>query len=322
MRVLITGVFGFAGGYLAEKLLKRKGVEVFGVTHKSSKLDGRHFFKGKLRLRACDLRDASGVRALVEETRPDRIFHLAGQTFVPDSWKRPAETFDANVLGELNLLEAVRQAGLQALIHVACSSDEYGAALPGDFPIDEKVLLRPLSPYAVSKAAQDLLAFQYHHSFGLKIVRTRAFSHTGPGQREEFAVSSFARQIALIEAGRQKAEMCVGNLNAIRDFSDVRDIADAYWLALDKGEPGEVYNICSGKGRRIGEVLEALLGVARVKIKVKKDPSRIRAADVPRLVGDSAKFRKRTGWKPSIPFERTLSDLLDDWRRKVDAREV
>jgi GDP-4-dehydro-6-deoxy-D-mannose reductase len=179
-----------------------------------------------------------------------------------------------------------------------------------------------MSPYAVSKAAQDLLAFGYHHSFGLKIVRTRAFSHTGPGQRGEFALSGFARQIALIEAGRQRPEIRVGNLAAVRDFSDVRDIAEAYRLALEKGRPGEVYNICSGTGRRIGDALGILLSASRAKIKIKKDPARMRSADVPRLVGNASKFRKQTGWRPRIAFEETLKDLLNDWRRKVGARAV
>jgi GDP-4-dehydro-6-deoxy-D-mannose reductase len=322
VRVLITGVCGFAGAHLAENLVRRGGAEITGTVRDSSRIDGLGSWRGRIRLRPCDLRDAEALRAVVEEARPDRVFHLAGQTFVPASWKDPLATFDANVLGELNLLEAVRRVGLAPLIHIACSSDEYGAVLPGELPIDEKTLLRPMSPYAVSKAAQDLLAFGYHHSFGLKIVRTRAFSHTGPGQREEFALSGFARQIALVEAGRQRPEIRVGNLAAVRDFSDVRDIAEAYRLALEKGRPGEVYNICSGTGRRIGDALGILLSASRAKIKIKKDSARMRSADVPRLVGNASKFRKQTGWRPRIAFEETLKDLLNDWRRKVGARAV
>ncbi|MGH7197920.1 MAG: GDP-mannose 4,6-dehydratase [Candidatus Omnitrophota bacterium] len=322
MRVLITGISGFAGGHLAEFLLGRKGVEIYGTMREGSKLNGFPFPKDRIRLRTCDLRDPSAVRAVLSEVKPDRLFHLAGQTFVPDSWKDPGRTFDANVIGELNLFEAARHLGLKTRVHVACSSDEYGAVLPGDLPIDESVPLRPLSPYAVSKAAQDLLAYQYFHSFGFSVVRTRAFSHTGPRQREMFAASSFARQIALVEAGKQKPEIYVGNLEAVRDFSDVRDIVRAYWLALEKGEPGEVYNICSGRGRKIAEVLDALFSMTRARIKIKKDPSRMREADVPALVGDASKFRKRTGWKPAVPFKRTLSDLLSHWRKNVRARAV
>ncbi|MCK4231535.1 GDP-mannose 4,6-dehydratase, partial [candidate division WOR-3 bacterium] len=203
------------------------------------------------------------------------------------------------------------------LIHIAGSSEEYGLVHPDEVPIAETNPLRPLSPYGVSKVAQDLLAFQYFKSYGLKVIRTRAFNHTGPRRGEVFATSNFARQIVMIEKGKAEPLIRVGNLDAVRDFSDVRDIARAYTLALEKGEPGEVYNICSGKGLKIRQLLDMLLAQSKVDIEIKEDPARMRPSDVGFLIGDATRFRAKTGWKPEIPFEQTLADLLDFWRERV-----
>ena len=315
MRVLITGITGFVGSHLAEFALD-KGVEVFGTYRWRSRLDNIQHLLTKIRLIDCDLRDAISVRNAVKEAKPDWIFHLAAQSFVPASWTAPADTMHINVIGTINLFEAVRQLDLDCRILNAGSSEEYGLQFEHELPIKETNPLRPLSPYAVSKVAQDLLGWQYHRSYGMFIVRTRAFNHSGPRRPEAFVDSGFAWQIARIEAGLQEPVIYVGNLEAKRDFTDVRDIVRAYWLALEKGEPGEVYNICSGKAWSVREVLEMLLSMSKVKVEVRQDPAKMRPSDVPVLIGDSTKFREKTGWLPQIPYEQTLRDMLDYWRNK------
>ncbi|MBD3286520.1 NAD-dependent epimerase/dehydratase family protein, partial [candidate division WOR-3 bacterium] len=225
-----------------------------------------------------------------------------------------------NVVGEANLFEACRKAGCDPVIQIAGSSEEYGFVYPDEVPIKETNPLRPLSPYGVSKVAQDLLGYQYYKSYGLKIIRTRAFNHTGPRRGDVFVTSNFARQIVSIEKGLSKPVIKVGNMEAVRDFTDVRDVARAYELAVEKGIPGEVYNIASGKGIKIGELLDMLLSLSSVKIKTVNDPSRMRPSDVELLVGDITKFTKQTGWKPEIPFKQTLTDTLDFWRNRLPDR--
>lgn len=317
MRVLITGITGFAGSHLAEFALRQPGTEVFGTHRNRSRLDNLADIRSEVTLVECDLRDPFAVAAAVREVSPDRIFHLAAQSFVPTSWLAPEETMLTNVLGQLNLLEAVRRYCPGARVLVACSSEEYGLVYPNEIPITEANPLRPLSPYGVSKAAQDLLGFQYYASYGLHIVRTRAFNHTGPRRGELFATSNFARQVAEIEAKVQPPVIRCGNLDARRDFTDVRDMVRAYWLALEHGEPGEVYVLASGVARTIREVLELLVSLAGVSVTVEVEPARLRPSDVAVLQGDASKFRARTGWKPQIPFERTMADLLDWWRARV-----
>ncbi|MCK4306651.1 GDP-mannose 4,6-dehydratase, partial [candidate division WOR-3 bacterium] len=220
----------------------------------------------------------------------------------------------SNIIGELNIFEAIRRAKINPWIQIAGSSEEYGMVHSDEVPIKETNPLRPLSPYGVSKVAQDLLAYQYYMSYKLNVVRTRAFNHSGPRRGNVFVCSEFAKQIAEIEKGKREPVILVGNLDAQRDFTDVRDIVKAYWLGLDKCKPGEVYNICSGKAYKISEVLDILISLSKVKIEIKEDPSKMRPSDVPYLGGDSTKFRDATGWKPEIPFERTLKDLLNYWR--------
>ena len=316
-KALITGITGFAGSHLTEFLLNNKNVRIFGIKRWRSKLDNIAHIKENLTLMECDIKDYSSVREILNKIKPDMIFHLAAQSFVQTSWSAPSETLATNIMGELNIFEAVRQIGLNPLIQVAGSSEEYGQVRKVDIPIKETTLLNPLSPYAVSKVGQDMLAYQYYKSYGLKIVRTRAFNHTGPRRGEVFVSSNFANQIAKIEAGLAESVIYVGNLSAVRDFTDVRDMVKGYWLALEKGEPGEVYNICSGKGYSIRDVLNILKGYSKKKFTVKKDASRMRPSDVPTLIGDNTKFVKRTGWRPEIPFEKTLKDLLDYWRASI-----
>jgi GDP-4-dehydro-6-deoxy-D-mannose reductase len=318
MKALITGITGFAGSHLAEYLLgQHPDLEVYGTYRWRSRMDNIQHLDGKIRLLETDLRDLTSVTRALQTSRPDFIFHLAAQSFVPASWSAPGETLTTNIVGQSNIFEAVRALELDPAIQLACSSEEYGLVLPDEVPIKESNPLRPLSPYAVSKVAQDFLAYQYFMSYGLRTVRTRGFNHTGPRRGEVFVTSNFARQVARIEAGKQEPVLRVGNLDAVRDFTDVRDMVRAYWLAATKGKPGEVYNIASGKGITIRAMLDKLLAAARIQVRVETDPARLRPSDVEVLIGDYSKFSADTGWQPSIPFEQTLADLLDYWRERV-----
>lgn len=317
MKILITGITGFVGSHLADYALSKENVQVYGTIRWRSKTENIEHIKDKLRLIQCNLNDASSVNDLIGDIKPDKIFHLAAQSFVPTSWNSPAETLTSNIIGELNIFEAIRRAKINPWIQIAGSSEEYGMVYPEETPIKETNPLRPLSPYGVSKVGQDLLAYQYYMSYKLNIVRTRAFNHTGPRRGDVFVCSEFAKRIAGIEKKGEPPVILVGNLDAQRDFTDVRDIVKAYWLGLEKCKPGEVYNICTGKAYRISEVLDILIGSSKVKIEIKKDPAKMRPSDVPYLGGDSTKFREATGWKPEIPFERTLKDLLNYWRERV-----
>ena len=221
------------------------------------------------------------------------------------------------MLGLVHLLDAARRAGLGQRVLVVGSAEEYGAVAEDELPIRETAPLRPASPYAVSKVAQAALAQLYGPAGGMRVVLTRTFHHTGPGRGEAFAESSFARQIAEIERGLRPPVIEVGNLDAVRDFTDVRDIVRAYWLLLDKGEAGQVYNVCSGRGRPIREVLDVLLGHRRARVEVRVDPGRLRPSDVPVQVGDPSRLQRATGWEPRIPLEQSLADLLEDWRARV-----
>lgn len=316
-KALITGITGFAGSHLAEYLLSRGDVEVHGTYRWRSRRENIAAIADRLHLHECDLRDATSVNHLIEAVRPDLIFHLAAQSFVPTSWIAPAETLITNILGQVHIFEAMRQHRLDCRIQIACSSEEYGLVHPDEVPIKEGNPLRPLSPYAVSKVAQDLLGYQYWKSYGLYVVRTRTFNHTGPRRGEVFAESNFARQVAEIEQGLREPVLRVGNLEARRDFTDVRDVVRAYWLALELGEPGEVYNIASNRTYPIRDVVDLLLGMSRVAIRLEVDPARLRPSDVPILLGDATKFSALTGWRPEIPFEKTLADLLQYWRGRV-----
>ncbi|MGQ9475200.1 MAG: GDP-mannose 4,6-dehydratase [Actinomycetota bacterium] len=317
MRILITGITGFVGSHLAEYALSRGDVEVYGTVRWRSRMENIEHLLDRVHLIDCDLRDPVAVRKTLDEVRPGYIFHLAAQSYVPTSWKAPAETLITNIISELNLLEAMRDLDLGARIQVAGSSEEYGMVFEHETPITEENPLRPLSPYAVSKVAQDMLAYQYHRSYGIYTVRTRAFNHEGPRRGHVFVTSNFAKQIAEIEKGKKEPVIEVGNLNARRDFTDVRDMVRAYWLALEKGEPGEVYNIGSGRAVTIREMLDILLSFTDREIEIRPVPERMRPSDVELLICDCRKFQELTGWKPEIPLEKTLKDTLNYWRERV-----
>lgn len=321
MQILITGTTGFIGSHLAEYCLSKPEVKVYGTVlshHLGDELKRIEHIKNRIELFECDLTNRIAVARVLEKVKPEKIFHLAAQSFVPTSWKSPEDTLFNNIMAELNILEVVRELKLDPVIVIAGSSEEYGLVHENELPVKETNPLRPLSPYAVSKITQEKLAFQYHKSYGLKTVLTRFFNTEGPGRGQDFVTSNFAKQIAEIEKGKREPIIYVGNLEAKRDFSDVRDMVRAYWLASEKCKFGEPYNVCSEKTRTIKSVLDLLLSLSKVKnIKIKQDPERMRPSDVPILLGDCSKFKRETGWKPEIPFKKTMEDLLNFWRARV-----
>jgi GDP-4-dehydro-6-deoxy-D-mannose reductase len=316
MRVLVTGAGGFVGGHLVEYLHREQpGLEVYGLLLPQGAVSWGS--GAGMTVLEADVNDPGAAAGVVDAVAPERIVHLAGQSSVHQSWIDPGGTLRTNVLGIVHLLDAARQRGQRPAVLVVGSAEEYGPVRPEDLPIRETTPLQPGSPYAVSKVAQESLALLYGPAGGMRVVLTRTFHHTGPGRGEAFAESSFARQIAEIEAGLRPPVLNVGNLEAVRDFTDVRDVVRAYWALLERGGPGEVYNVCSGRGRRIRELLDLLLAASRARVEVRVDPERLRPADVPAQVGDPARLRAATGWEPRIPLEQSLRDLLDDWRQRT-----
>jgi GDP-4-dehydro-6-deoxy-D-mannose reductase len=317
VRVLITGITGFVGSHMAEFALAQ-GAEVFGASRWRSNTANIDHLRSRITLIECDLRDMSSVRALVEVANPAYVFHLAAQSFVGVSWQTPAETLSTNIISQVNLFEAIRGLKLFPRCLAVGSSEEYGLVHEDELPIRETNPLRPLSPYAVSKVAQDMMGYQYFQSYGLPILRSRAFNHEGPRRGDVFVTSNFAKQVAEIEAGLCEPAVSVGDLKPRRDYSDVRDIVRGYWLLLERGEPGEVYNLCSGRPWAVHQVLDFLLARSTVRgIAVKVDPARLRPSDVMVLEGDSSKIERAVGWRAEIPFEQTLGELLDYWRERI-----
>lgn len=316
MRVLITGAGGFVGGHLVDLLLTLPGVHlhaaVLSPPGENPRLDGRPITQ-----HPADLREPDAVRTLIDESQPDRVIHLAALADVAASFRDPWATLENNIRIQVNLQEALRHSGATARVLIIGSSEVYGAAGGTADPIDEDYPFQPASPYSVSKVAQDMLGLQYFVAHRMAIIRVRPFNHIGPSQKGGFVAADFASQIAAIEAGQREPVMAVGNLTAERDFTDVRDVVRAYWLLLEHGTPGEAYNVCSGTSRSIQSLLDTLLSFTSVPIEVRQDPARMRPSDVPRRVGDAGKLRAATGWQPTIPFEQTLLDILNDWRQSL-----
>lgn len=317
MRALITGVSGFAGSHLAELLLQQGDVELFGVLW--GRQNNAAHLADRMDCRWLDLTDAEATHALLREIRPDRIYHLAGQAFAPDSWGDPWATLYVNIRAQVNVMYSVTQLRLPARLLIIASAEEYGRVRPEDLPVREDTPLRPDSPYGVSKVTQDFLGLQYYISHQLYTVRLRPYNHIGPRQDSRFVAANFARQIAEIEAGLREPVIRVGNLEGQRDFTDVRDMVRAYALALEKGAPGDDYVVGSGQPRPVRDVLDGLCGWATVACRVEVDPARLRPSDTPLSYCDPGKFRRQTGWAPQIPFEQTLHDILDDARARVQA---
>lgn len=314
MKAYITGISGFAGSFLAEALLQ-KGHEVFG-THVSDNTQNIDHIKKDLQLEKLDMLDSGNVKKSIEKHKPDTIFHLAALTSPGESFKSPEVFFTNNITAEINLLEAVRTLDLSPRILITSSAEVYGLITEKDLPVDEDTKLRPGSPYAVSKIAQDYLGLQYFLSYGMDIVRVRPFNHVGPRQTPQFVVAAFAKQIAEIEKGHGKPTLMVGNLDAKRDFTDVRDMVQAYITLVEKGESGDVYNAGSGKSHRIGEVLDMLMSFSDKQIDTQIDPGKLRPSDVPDIRSNNKKI-EALGWKAEITLEKTLEDTLNYWRQNI-----
>ncbi|NQW15888.1 MAG: GDP-mannose 4,6-dehydratase [Chloroflexi bacterium] len=317
MRVLITGITGFVGSHLADYLLaEHSDVEIHGTKRWRSPGDNVRHLPDTVRLHNCDLRDLASLITVFEEVKPDIIFHLAAQSYVQTSFTAPADTLETNVVGTSNLLEAVRITKIDPVIHICSSSEVYGQVSKEDIPIVEDTPLRPVSPYAVSKVGEDMLAYMYFKAYGIKTIRSRMFTHSGPRRGDVFVDSAFSLQVARIEAGVQDPVLKVGNLDSVRTFCDVRDTVRAYWLLANKCPPGEVYNIGGSSTMTIREMLDMLLEMTDRKsdIEVKIDPSLLRPADVTLQIPSFQKFQDATEWVPVIPYEQTLKDMLDYWR--------
>lgn len=310
-RALVTGCDGLIGFHLTHLLL-RKGMQITGTVFENPGLV--HEFENKIGLIKCDVRDKVAVENVVKDSKPDYVFHLAAQSLVIPSWEDPENTFKTNIFGTLYLLEALRKQNTGSRIVVACSSAEYGATYEHEIPIKETKEFRPTSPYGVSKIGTDMLCLLYWHIFGMQIMRMRPFNVTGPAKLAD-ASSDFARGIAEIEKGKKKV-LEIGNTQTTRDILDIRDAVNAIWLLAEKGIPGEVYNICSGNGYKIIDILERLISLSSRKIETKITRDKFRPGDEPVYIGDNSKLRT-LGWKTEYPIEKTLADLLDYWRNEA-----
>ena len=321
MKVLITGITGMVGSHLADYIIENHpDVQIFGLVRWRSPLDNIRASLDNITLVQGELRDLSSMIEVIEKARPDRIFHLGAQSFVPTSYHSPGDTFAVNINGSVNLLDAIRNVGIDPVVHMCSSAEVYGQVDETMIPITEKTPFNPASPYAVSKVGQDLLGSQYYITYGLKIIRTRMFTHTGPRRGDFFAESSFAKQIAEIELGVTPNPVKVGNLDSIRTFADVRDAVRAYWALLEYCTPGDVYNIGGDRTLSIGEMFDILKSFAKVPIEHEVDSQLLRPADVTLQIPESAKFLTQTGWKPAYSLEQTMEDLLNYHRMRTKMR--
>lgn len=318
MNVLITGITGMVGSHLAEYILENHpDASVHGLVRWRSPLDNIRGILPKIKLHQAELRDLHSLIKLMNNIKPEKIFHLAAQSYVTTSFDMPADTLHTNVIGTTNLLDAIRITKIDPTVHICSSSEVYGQVKEDEVPIKESNPFRPASPYAVSKTGEDMIALQYFLSYGIKTVRTRMFTHTGPRRGDVFAESAFAKQVAEIEAGVKPNPVYVGNLNSVRTIADVRDAVRAYWLLLEKCPGGEVYNIGGEETMTVGDILEKLKGMAKCEIKHEVDKKLLRPSDVTLQIPDTSKFKSATGWKPEIPVEKTLLDLLNYHRERI-----
>jgi GDP-4-dehydro-6-deoxy-D-mannose reductase len=314
---LVTGACGFVGRHLVSELVSA------GCTVCATDIleEAPEVLSG-VRYRPCDLLDQGRVEALLDEWRPEAVYHLAARSSAAQSFEDPAGTLETNLFGTLNILEAVRwiverSPDRRFRILTVGSSEEYGRRSPDEMPLTEDSRIEPVSPYAVSKAAQGMLVLQYRRSYGIDCVITRSFSHTGPGQSERFVLPAFSRQCAEIAAGLKDPVLRVGNLEVVRDFLDVRDVVRAYRLLMEKGRSGTIYNVCSGHGLALDEALRKLTESVPGSVSVETDPGLLRPVDVPVMIGDSSRLKRDTGWEPEIGVDRMLADLTSYWERVV-----
>jgi len=324
-KILITGMTGFVGSHLVDYLLGLdEDIQIYGLRrwNLSRLRNVRHLLDNKrVTFMDCDITDPIGIRSVIEQISPDNIFHLAAESFVSASWKHPNHYMDVNFKGTVNILDAIKQVGINPRILITGSGEEYGEINEDELPITEKTILRPVNPYAVSKIAQDLIGLVYFKSYGLNVIRTRAFNHEGPRRDNVFGIPWYAYQIARIEQGKQPPIVKVGHIEDKRNFTHVVDMVEAYYLAMKHCIPGELYLIGSEEKEQVHtfrEALESLLKMSTVgKVKIETDPNLVRPTSVPRLIGDSTKFKNLTGWKAKITYEQILKDTLVYWRNFV-----
>lgn len=320
-KILITGIAGFVGSHLADYLLEKDDIEIYGTKrwHIDRMRNIRHLLDNpRITLLDCDVTDPIGVRKIVQEVKPDKVFHLASESFVSPSWNHPSHYMDVNFKGTVNFLDAIKEAGINPRFFIPGTPEEYGDVPENELPIREETILRPVNPYAVSKMAQDYIGYVYFRSYGLNVIRTRAFNHEGPRRDYVFGVPWYAYQIAMIEAGKQVPVLTHGHIEDRRNFTHVRDLVEAYWLAMEKCEPGEMYLIGNEKPEHIHtfrEIIGMLLEKSKVPgIEMKIDQKFVRPTSLPRLIGDTSKFRKLTGWEPKISLDKILDDTMEYWR--------
>lgn len=330
-RALITGITGMVGSHLADYLLAKTDWDIIGMCRWRSPLDNiSHLLprinkNERIQLVYGDLRDSSSIDHVVREALPDYVFHLAAQSFPQTSFTAPLDTYETNIQGTSRVLEALRQYKSDAIIHVCASSEVFGRVPKEKIPINEECTFHPASPYAISKVGTDLVGRFYAEAYQMTVMTTRMFTHTGPRRGDVFAESTFAKQIAMIEAGMIPPVVKVGNLNSLRTIADVRDAVDAYYtLVTHNPIPGEYYNIGGTFSLSIGELLDYLIHLSpeKQRIKVEIDPARLRPIDADLQVPDMRKFEQHTGWKPKIGFEKTMRDLLDYWRERISQNET
>jgi GDP-4-dehydro-6-deoxy-D-mannose reductase len=322
-RILITGITGFVGSHMADFIINNyPKYEVWGVKrwHLSSKHHIKHIYD-KINWVDCNIQDPYSTVKMIKKVNPDRVFHFAAESFVSPSWDNPLQYMDVNYKGTVNLLEGLRAIGSKAPFHIPGSGEEYGEIFENELPINTETVMRPVNPYAVTKIAQDLIGFVYFKSYGINVIRTRAFNHEGPRRENVFGIPWYAYQIAKIEAGLQEKVIKVGHIDDKRNFTHVYDMVKAYWVASEKCEPGKLYLVGSESDNSVftfREALEKLITMSSEDgITYKEDSQYVRPTNVPFLIADISDFTKDTGWKPSIPFEIILEDTLEYWRKRV-----
>jgi len=328
-RILITGITGFVGSHLADFILglenSSRDFKLFGTRRwHLSRMDKVAHVEDRIEWRELNLCDPIGVRDMIAEVQPDVIFHFASESFVSPSWKHPSHYMTVNYNATVNLLDALKHIDSPCRFHIPGSGEEYGEVREDELPITEETVLRPVNPYAVSKIAQDLIGYTYFKSYGIHVIRTRAFNHEGPRREKVFGIPWYAYQIARVEAGLQEPVLKVGHIDDRRNFTDVKDMVRAYWMAAEKCEPGVLYTVGSDEAESVfsfREALEMLITSSTTPgITYEQDPQYVRPTNVPRLICDTTKFRAATGWKPTIPFAQTLADTLAYWREQVAGR--